>query len=127
MRTWFIELLALTLLGFCGIYLYQLTFPLSALSHSAYCALIMFSIFTFFIFSMMNLFQHQLSGQTVAGITMAAVLGRVIIVVLSLMWYKSTFQPQGKWFVVPFLIFYLVFLVYENYKLIQIGNEVDRG
>ena len=125
MRTWFIELLALTLLGFLGIYLYQLAYPLSALAHSAYCALIMFAFFTFFIFSLMNLFQHQLTGQAVAGITMAAVLGRVIIVVLSLMWYKSTFQPQGSWYVAPFLIFYLIFLVYENYKLIQIGNEVD--
>lgn len=68
----------------------------------------------------------MLTGSAVAGISMAAILGRIIIVVVSLFWYKSVFQPQGNWFVAPFLFFYLIFLIFENYKLIQIGNEIDR-
>jgi len=84
MRTWFIELLIITFLGFLGIYLFQNQYPLSALSHSAYCSLIMFSVFTFFIFSLMHLFEPMLTSSTVAGISMAAILGRIIIVVVSL-------------------------------------------
>jgi len=126
MKNWFIELLVVTLLGFLGIYLYSLANPLSTHMHSAYFFLVILSVFTFFIFSLLHLFRHLVNDANMAGIMLGAMFGRLVVVIASFLWYKWAFQPQGIGYVISLMIFYVIFLVYENYKLIQISNELDR-
>ena len=66
----------------------------------------------------------MISSKGVTGLMMAAIMGRLFVTIGGIMTYRSFYDPGTKWFIVPFFIFYVIYSVFENYKLIQLGKEV---
>jgi len=126
MKNWILEILGICLLGFLAIYGFSLLNPQSELLYPAYFALILFSVFTFIFFFLVSLMSKEKQRKWFFGVMVFSIALRMIATVGGILSYQSLHKPDSNWFVLPFLLFYLLYLAYENYKLIQLNQSFGR-
>jgi FtsH-binding integral membrane protein len=85
---------------------------------------------SWFIFMNISIVLFVLSKMTVnsvqkslfTGVFMGGTLLKLLSSLAFLLWYQTTSQPVTKWFIAPFLLYFLVFTVFETYFLERIAK-----
>ena len=84
-----------------------------------------------FIFANINILLFVLSKMTVksaqkqlfTAVFMGGTLLKLLFSLSFLLWYETTAQPTTKWFVLPFLLYFVVFTTFETYFLGRIAKS----
>lgn len=81
-----------------------------------------FLLFTSIIFISAKYIVGKNKKNSFLSIVILNVFLKLVISFGLVYWYVNQFEPQDKWFILPFLICYLVFTVAETYILTKIAQ-----
>lgn len=57
----------------------------------------------------------------------AVIFVRLFLTIAVILFYYEFYRPDGDAFVIPFFIFYLIYMVFENRFLINYSKEIEQG
>ncbi len=87
-----------------------------------------FSLGAFFLFTLAVFFVAQAAirsksptafVQAVIGILAFKLFGAVLLILL----YDRLFEPETRWFLLPFFTLYLIYTILETFLLMQMGKQ----
>jgi hypothetical protein len=93
---------------------------------AAWWAIVLFVVLSVLMFVLGNIAAKAINKKLFSQLTIFFTFTKLLCSVGSIVLYKFKIQPSDKWFVIPFLLVYLIFTIFETYfmfQLSQIPNE----
>lgn len=121
----FLMLLSGTSVGLIAINLaLQRTF-ISFQTHSgiAWWSLILFVVISGFMYGVGKIAAASPNRYLFNNIVIGFVILKMTFSIVMLMVYKKNYHPEGKMFLVPFFMAYLVFTIFETYFMMQLTQS----
>jgi hypothetical protein len=119
-KTFAIHIIGLTL---CCALLNLGVVPFCVFPKFAWASLLLFLNISLVAFFLAKLTTNANYKNTFIGVYMGISAFKLISAPTLVFWYKSTYNPTDTLFIVPFLVFFLLFMVYETYFLGLVAKE----
>lgn len=97
----------------------------SNILHATVFAFFAFAGVTFLTLLILQLMRKGIPKGVLTSMMMAVIFIRLFITIAIILFYHQFYEPQSNWFIVPFFIFYLLYMVFENRFLINYSNELE--
>jgi len=86
-------------------------------------SIIIFSFFCLVFFSWGKMLSESRNPYNFNNVIIMSTLSKMIISMAFLLSFKRIFNPDSKYVYVPFLIFYIVYAIFETYFLTILGKQ----
>ena len=91
----------------------------SLFSWGSFCFFILFTMAVFFIAERAK---DSPNLNTFSSVILGVIFIKMIFIIIILLIYKKTTNPESAWFLVPFFLIYLVFTIFEVYFMSKLGR-----
>lgn len=89
---------------------------------AAWWAVVLFVLLSVLMFIFGRIAASAINKKLFSQLTIFFTLTKLLTSVASIVIYKSKIQPLDKWFVVPFLMVYIIFTIFETYFMFQLSQ-----
>ena len=83
----------------------------------------MFTVLSILLFFILNKSVKSPDKQLFISITLMNMLVKMVCSIGLLLFYKFTFQPVNGKFIIPFIVIYLFFTIFETYFMVNLANQ----
>jgi phosphatidylserine synthase len=84
---------------------------------------LIFFVFSVIVYVAANLSVDSPNRTRFIGLTISNMLGKMLISVAVVLIYHKVKNPSNTLFIIPFLLIYIIFTIFETHFLIQIANH----
>ena len=81
-----------------------------------------FLLFTIGVYFLAEKAANDPNLNTFSRVIMGVIFVKMILILIVVLIYKKTMNPEGAWFLLPFFIIYLVFTIFEVYFMNKLGR-----
>lgn len=89
---------------------------------AAWWAIGLFWVLSVLMFVFGNISVQAINKKLFTQLTIFFTFTKLLCSISCIVIYKSKMQPADKWFVVPFLLIYLIFTIFETYFMFKLSQ-----